>query len=453
MSIGNLGTKILKTAEASKIAKDFVSAARSTAGAGASTSSIWKVLQKKLSPRQSFDVHQKCYEEVYKGIDDVKPAWIPSKECAEKTNIFKMMTEKGFANYEQFYHWSVDQQSRDEFWMESIKKIQIEWEREPSGAFDVTEGGLARPTYFPEGKLNISDSCFNKRDPFEPALVYSMESDPRNLREMSFQTLGELSNQIANGLTHKLGLNPGDAVGICMPMTPESVAIYLGIVKAGCVVISIADSFSPDEISTRCRVSNAKAIFTQDVIFRGAKFLPLFQRVMDADIIVKQSEQSDSVSMKIVVLPGMLHAKPYPDIPRDDRGSTWIDKDSEGNHVSLHESILSLMRDDHDISWYDLLEHCSEEYTSVKRSAMDSCNILFSSGTTGEPKAIVWSHSTPIKVCKEFESVLCLCLSLRVCVLPHQFAFVLCRRVLSMVTITMTFSSGIESHGLQISDG
>lgn len=224
-----------------------------------------------------------------------------------------------------------------------------------------------------------------------------MESDARNLREMSFKTLDYLSNQIANGITHKLGLKPDDAVGICMPMTPESVAIYLGIIKAGCVVISIADSFSPDEIATRCRLSNAKAIFTQDVIFRGAKFLPLFQRVLEADQIVQELEKGDSQSMKIVVLPGMLHAKSYPNTSKDDDGSTWTDRDGDGNQVPFHDSILTSMRKDHDVDWYDLLHLCSEEYTSVKRSAMDPCNILFSSGTTGEPKAIVWSHSTPIK--------------------------------------------------------
>ncbi len=384
--------------DSSKIAEQFVSTAKSAAGANASASSIWSVLQQELTPSQSFDVHKKCYETVYSGIDDVKPAWIPSKEGVESTNIFKTMSKNGFSSYEDFYQWSIASKSRDDFWMQSAKSIEIDWEKEPSATFDLSDGGAAHVKYFPSGRLNISDSCFNKRDPYEAALIYSMESEPRNLREMSFQTLNLLSNKIANGLTNKLGLKPGDAVGICMPMTPESIAIYLGIVKAGCVVVSIADSFSPDEIATRCRISNAKAIFTQDVIFRGAKFLPLFERVLDADRVVQESENSTSESMKIIVLPGMLHASFYPDVPKDDNGSSWSDKDIEGNEITIHDSVLSSMRKDHDASWYDFLELCSEEYTSVKRDAMDSCNILFSSGTTGEPKAIVWSHSTPIKV-------------------------------------------------------
>lgn len=398
MSIRRFGTS-LKTIDSSRIAQQLVSTAKSAVGANASASSVWSFLQRELSPSQSFDVHKKCYDEVYSGIDDVKPAWIPSKESAENTNIFKAMTVNGFSSYEQFYEWSIASKSRDEFWMESAKNIKIDWEKEPSASFDLSAGGAAHINYFPGGKLNISDSCFNKRDPLEPALIYGMESEPRKLREMSFGTLDSLSNQIANGITNKSGLKPGDAVGICMPMTPESIALYLGIVKAGCIVVSIADSFSAEEIATRCRISDAKVIFTQDVIFRGAKILPLFKRVLEADNIVQKAEKDASVSMKIVVLPGMLHASSYPDIPKDDKGSTWVDRDIEESEVPIHETVLSTMRDDHDASWYDFLDLCSEEYTSAKRSAMDPCNILFSSGTTGEPKAIVWSHSTPIKVC------------------------------------------------------
>lgn len=48
-----------------------------------------------------------------------------------------------------------------------------------------------------------------------------------------------------------------------MPMDVNSVVIYLAIVLAGYVVVSIADSFAPNEIAARLRISKAKAIFTQ----------------------------------------------------------------------------------------------------------------------------------------------------------------------------------------------
>jgi acyl-coenzyme A synthetase/AMP-(fatty) acid ligase len=58
-------------------------------------------------------------------------------------------------------------------------------------------------------------------------------------------------------------LPAGDAVAIDMPMTADAVVIYLGIVLAGCAVVSIADSFPAPEIASRLYISAAKAIFIQ----------------------------------------------------------------------------------------------------------------------------------------------------------------------------------------------
>ena len=64
-------------------------------------------------------------------------------------------------------------------------------------------------------------------------------------------------------------LAAGAAVGVAMPMTPESVAIYLGIILAGCAAVSIADSFAPSEIQSRLKISKAALIFTQVGITPG----------------------------------------------------------------------------------------------------------------------------------------------------------------------------------------
>ena len=55
--------------------------------------------------------------------------------------------------------------------------------------FNDVSKGIAHASYFPEGRLNISDSCFNKREDHEPALIYAMESEPRAL----FGVLNQLS--------------------------------------------------------------------------------------------------------------------------------------------------------------------------------------------------------------------------------------------------------------------
>ena len=67
----------------------------------------------------------------------------------------------------------------------------------------------------------------------------------------------------AGHLPARLRVPAGDAVAIDMPMTADAVVIYLGIVLAGCAVVSIADSFAAPEIASRTRIAHTKAIFTQ----------------------------------------------------------------------------------------------------------------------------------------------------------------------------------------------
>jgi len=365
----------------------------------------WAQLTKLLSPTEhDFSVHNSLFNEVYKDCANIKPAWVPTDEHIAHSNINKMMKKLNFTNYEDFYSWSIGEATRSDFWRAMINEVGIRWDRQPDEIFDLSDKGdgsgtteerkegIPHATYLPGGRLNIANSVFEShgRESHEPALLYAMESDPKSLQVMSFGVLNKLSNQVANAIGQKLNLGKGDAIGICMPMTPESVAIYLGIVKAGCVVVSIADSFSAIEIETRCRLSNAKAIFTQDVIYRGSKFLPLYTRIQS---------HPDMQNLKVVVLPGLLHSGPYPKLSGMKRSpsGTWDDRDADGVAIQVHASVIPLIRAGIDYGWHQFLHRCSDEYTAVVVDSMDPCNILFSSGTTGEPKAIVWSHTTPIK--------------------------------------------------------
>ena len=68
-------------------------------------------------------------------------------------------------------------------------------------------------------------------------------------------------NQFAHGLAEH-GLEPGDSVALYMPMTPECVVAYLGTVRSGCRVVSIADSFSSEELASRMEIAAARAVVT-----------------------------------------------------------------------------------------------------------------------------------------------------------------------------------------------
>ncbi|KAF2553297.1 hypothetical protein F2Q68_00036853 [Brassica cretica] len=149
-----------------------------------------------------------------------------------------------------------------------------------------TSGDNPGGNWLPGAYLNPARSCLSsgsKRRSDNVVIRWRNEgSDDLPVNTM---TLLELRSQVwltAHAL-NALDLEEESAIAIDMPMNVESVIIYLAIVLSGHVVVSIADSFSPREISTRLKISKAKAIFTQDEIIRGDKRIPLYRRVVDAE--------------------------------------------------------------------------------------------------------------------------------------------------------------------------
>jgi acetyl-CoA synthetase len=326
-----------------------------------------------LTPETPWEIHRELYEKNY-GDLDVRPAWFPDEAHLSETNIGRLMEMKNIDAYEDFYNWSIT--CPEEFWDLCIKETGVVFDVPYTTVFDHShpEHGIRSVEYLPGAKLNIALSCFSQRTPDEAAIVYASETDA-TLHTMTFAQLDALSNRVANSLlrgreTGGLGLSFGDSVGICMAMTPEAVAVYLGVIKAGLSVVSIADSFSAVEIETRMRLANAKAIFTQDVVYRRDKFLPLFARISQAGTV---STQNGHVAPQTVILPG--------------------------NNIQddIHQSVIPLMKPELDRDWLTFLGDSSESFDAVIVPANHICNILFSSGTTGEPKVIPWFHSTPIK--------------------------------------------------------
>jgi acetyl-CoA synthetase len=300
-----------------------------------------------LTPRDPFELHSLLYHAVFRDWDDSQgppSAWAPSAEYVEATNIGSMMNELGIDSYRDFHAWSVAE--RERFWEMIIDRLGIRFEKRYGLVGDMSDA--ESPRWLVDAELNIADSCF--RSPEDaPAIAHQEEGSP--IATVTYGELESLSNRVANGLAEK-GYRPGDAIACCMPMTAESVAVYIGIVRAGCAVVSIADSFAPDEVEKRLRIADAKGMFTQDVVLRAGKSLPLYEKAVEAG------------APPAVVLPAS--------------GSVGVE-----------------LRDC-DIEW-DMFLSEKDRFTSVVRRPDDYTNVLFSSGTTGDPKAIPWTQTTPIK--------------------------------------------------------
>jgi acetyl-CoA synthetase len=271
--------------------------------------------------------------------------WSPTSEIIAQANVTVLQTQRGLDSYDALHAWSVG--NRAAFWQRTIERIGIVL-RKPCREILDDSGGPAHPRWLPGARLNIAESCF-LGDPNSTAILYATANGP--VQRWSLRDLESLTNRVANALVAR-GLTPGDAIAVDLPMTAESVAIYLGIIKMGAAAVSIAESFAAPEIATRLRIGQAKLVFTQDHIPRRGRGLPLYEKVRNAG------------------------ATPAVVLPAGD---------------ALEAEVRA-----GDLAWDAFLVD-DDRFDAVACDPDDPVNILFSSGTTGDPKAIPWTHTTPIK--------------------------------------------------------
>jgi acetyl-CoA synthetase len=255
------------------------------------------------------------------------------------------MREQAAGSYPEIHAWSV--QNPEAFWERTIRALGIRF-RKPYARLLNISNGVAHAEWLEGAELNIAESCFNA-SPQSPAIITRRQGG--HIETITVEQLDHLSNRVANGL-QLLGIRKGDGVAIDMTMTAESVAVYLGIIKAGAAVISVPDSLPPGEIAKRLSLGDAKAVFTQDHILRAGKSLPLYEKVRAAEA-----------------------------------PATIVFSEQTSTRSALREG---------DLSWNAFLG-INNHFVAVNCAPKDTINIIFSSGTTGDPKAIPWDHTTPIK--------------------------------------------------------
>eukprot|EP00271_Cylindrocystis_brebissonii_P005732 TRINITY_DN17960_c0_g1_i1.p1 TRINITY_DN17960_c0_g1~~TRINITY_DN17960_c0_g1_i1.p1 ORF type:complete len:762 (-),score=116.57 TRINITY_DN17960_c0_g1_i1:686-2971(-) len=345
--------------------------------------SVWQRVYKKcLLPHHPLELHEAFFWASFSGWDESRmgppPAWIPTVQEAALTNLGRCLEAHsscllpGYTtpaeSFPAFQRLSVEKP--EVYWPLVFDAMDIEFPTPPSVIFEESpfspSGRWLPGAHFNSAALCLWPSRSGRRRDEQVAVVWQHETeadgegDGAKLHTLTRAELRAQACVVANALM-VAGLTQGDCVAIVMPMGVEAVSAYLGVVLAGCVVVSVAESFAPEEIKARLHASATKLVITQDVTLRGAKALPLYNKVLQADAphAIVLSAGGQSAALQVELRDG--------DIP-------W-----------LTFTALALQRPR------------PEEFNPVLLPADSPSNILFSSGTTGPPKAIPWSHTSPLK--------------------------------------------------------
>ncbi|MGE5807520.1 MAG: AMP-binding protein [Nitrospirota bacterium] len=282
--------------------------------------------------------------------------WQPSDDYIKRSRLKRFMDKYGLRDFGELLARSTD--DIEWFWNAVMEDLGIEFYQPYDKVVDLS-GGIQFPKWCVNGKLNIIHNMLDKyiETSVQNRIAVRFESEEGTVRLLSYRDLWVETNRMANAL-RSLGFRKGDIIALYMPMTPELVIAFCAVIKIGGIVLPLFSGYGPGPISARIRETEAAGVFTCDgTIRRGKKVL--MKPTLDEAI-------KDIPSVKKVI----VHR-------------------STGAKVPLTER---------DVFWDELVKGQSHIAETEKTDAEDILMLLYTSGTTGRPKAAVHTHcGFPIK--------------------------------------------------------
>jgi len=290
-----------------------------------------------------------------------KIVWTPTQKYMENANITRFMKKHNIKNYDELIKKSTD--DIEWFWDAVLKDLDIEWFLPYEKVLD-SSLGIQWTKWFIGGKINIVHNCLDRHANSDKknniALIW--ENEEGYVKKLSYCKLYKEVNKFANGLK-EIGVKKGDRVGIYMPMVPEIVVAFLGIMKIGAISIPIFSGFGGHALAQRLDIAEAKVLITADGSQRRGKKIEIKKEVDKAIDNVK--------SIQNIIVYKRL-------------------------------GIDIQMKEDRDIWWEDIVKNQSDKCKTEIMDSEDNAMIIFSSGTTGKPKGTVHTHGGAIaQIAKE----------------------------------------------------
>ena len=263
------------------------------------------------------------------------------------------------ANYSitnnELYHENYKQASNNpkQFWGELAKENFL-WKKPWDSVLDF-DFSIPKISWFDGAQLNITENCIDrhlKTNANKTAIIFEPNDSNSNSEHISYKDLHERVNKFANVLKSR-GIKKGDRVCIYLPMIPELAVSVLACARIGAIHSVVFAGFSSIALATRINDCDCSLLITSDGSYRGKK-------TIDLKGIVDEALES-CPSVKNVLVAKRIHS----DINMKEGRDQWLQP---------------------------LLDDASIQCTPVVMDAEDPLFILYTSGSTGQPKGMV--HTT-----------------------------------------------------------
>jgi acetoacetyl-CoA synthetase len=280
--------------------------------------------------------------------------WEPSEGFKENANISRYMRwlkderDLSFDDYAELWEWSVA--DLEGFWASLWEYCGVE----ASKPYERVQAKREMPgaEWFPGAELNYAEHVFKNARADEPAILH--QSELRPLGQMSWRELRERTAALAAGLK-SMGVERGDRVVAYLPNIPEAIIALLAVSSIGAIWSSCSPDFGAGSVIDRFKQIEPKVLITVDGYRYGGKDY-------DRTQVVAKLQEEILTLQRTVILP-------------------YLEEEPSTN--SLENLVM----------WDELLKQNEGADLRFKQVPFDHpLWVLYSSGTTGLPKAIVHSQ-------------------------------------------------------------
>ena len=273
--------------------------------------------------------------------------WAPPADVWSTTAAGRFASRHGFGSYEELHRWSVT--DLEGFWGAVAEELGVIWRTPPSRVLADGDASMPGAQWFPGAELNYAEHGLRHASERPDDVAVMARSQTRAGDQMTWRELHEAVSRCAAGL-RRLGVGRGDVVAAYAPNIPETLVAFLATASLGAVWSSCAPEFGIRAVVDRLGQLDPVVLLAVDGYRYG-----------DKDV-----DRHDEVAAVRAALPDLRHVVSVPYL-------------SDG----LPDAV----------AWDELLAGDGPEPPTVEAVPFDHpLYVLFSSGTTGLPKAIVHGH-------------------------------------------------------------